>query len=170
MACIQHVCTTKTSLKVIFLDIDGVLLPFPNDNSSDNLFPVSTLRSLQCLLKETDGAKIVLSSTWRVRKDFIQDIVNCLQSFGIEFEGFFDVTDPNMHSERQWEIQQWLSKQNDYEKVVWLALDDEDLLDGAANEKYRRIFQGHVIRTESHKGLTMNDVKDAVKLWKLQDS
>jgi len=96
--------------------------------------------------------------------------VNCLQSFGIEFEGFFDVTDPNMHSERQWEIQQWLSKQNGYEKVVWLALDDEELLDGAANEKYRRIFQGHVIKTESHKGLTMNDVKDAIKLWKLQVS
>ncbi|OEU09360.1 hypothetical protein FRACYDRAFT_195054 [Fragilariopsis cylindrus CCMP1102] len=168
---------TKTkTLKVIFLDIDGVLLPFPNENpDSDELFPASTLRSLQCLLKETEGAKLVLSSTWRVRKDYIQDIVTCMQSFGIDLgeEGtFFDITDPNMHSERQWEIHDWLSNQkqnnNKYEKIVWLALDDEHLIDGEVNENYRDIFQGHVIRTESHIGLTMNDVRDAVKLWKLQ--
>ncbi|MGK3754621.1 MAG: hypothetical protein ACI8RD_006930 [Bacillariaceae sp.] len=164
--------TTKT-LKVIFLDIDGVLLPFPNENSSsDELFPASTLKPLQCLLKETEGAKLVLSSTWRVRKDYIADIVECMQNFGIDLgeEGaFFDITDPNMHSERQWEIQDWLSKQNDnYEKIVWLALDDEHLIEGEVNENYREIFEGHVIRTESHVGLTMDDVKDGVKLWKLQ--
>ena len=77
-----------------------------------------------------------------------------------------------MHSERQWEIHDWLSNQkqnnNKYEKIVWLALDDEHLIDGEVNENYRDIFQGHVIRTESHIGLTMNDVRDAVKLWKLQ--
>jgi len=159
------------TLKVIFLDIDGVLLPFPkDDNFGSELFPASTLKSLQFLLKETHDAKIVLSSTWRVRKDFIQDIFDSIKGFGIEFEGFFDITDPNMHSERQWEIERWLSNQlnQDYEKIVWLALDDEELLEGDVNEKFREMFEGHVIKTKSHKGLTMDDVNDAARLWKMQ--
>mmetsp|Transcript_17144 Transcript_17144/g.37501 ORF Transcript_17144/g.37501 Transcript_17144/m.37501 type:complete len:167 (-) Transcript_17144:443-943(-) len=161
----------EKALKVIFLDIDGVLLPFPNEGKSgDGLFPASTLRPLQCLLEETN-AKVVLSSTWRVRKDFIQDIVDGIRGFGIDFDGFFDITDPNMHSERQWEIEHWLSKQQQskkYEKVVWLALDDEELLEGDENARFKDLFAGHVIKTKSHKGLTMDNLHDAVKLWKLQ--
>ncbi len=162
--------TMAKILKVIFLDIDGVLLPFPKDeNSGSELFPASTLKPLQTLLQAADGAKLVLSSTWRVRKDFIQDIVDCIQGFGINFDGFFDITDPNMHSERQWEIERWLSNnQQKYDKIVWLALDDEELLEGDDNEKFRSLFEGHVIKTESRKGLTMDDVKDALNLWKKQ--
>ena len=161
----------EKTLKVLFLDIDGVLLPFPNEGKyGGGLFPASTLEPLQRLLEETN-AKLVLSSTWRVRKDFIQDIVDGIRGFGIDFEGFFDITDPNMHSERQWEIENWLSKQQQskkYEKVIWLALDDEELLEGDENARFKDLFTGHVIKTKSHKGLTMDDFHDAVKLWKLQ--
>mmetsp|Transcript_4454 Transcript_4454/g.10795 ORF Transcript_4454/g.10795 Transcript_4454/m.10795 type:complete len:169 (-) Transcript_4454:562-1068(-) len=163
----------EKTLKVIFLDIDGVLLPFPNDgNSESGLFPASTLEPLKFLLQETD-AKLVLSSTWRVRKDFIQDIVDAIRGFGIEFEGFHDITDPNMHSERQWEIQDWISKQRARKehkggRMVWLALDDEELLEGDENARFRDSFVGHVVKTASHKGLTMDDVRDALKLWESQ--
>ena len=159
------------TLKVIFLDIDGVLLPFPNEgNTGDGLFPVSTLEPLHCLLKETE-AKVVLSSTWRVRKDFIKDIVDSVQGFSVDFEGFFDITDPNMHSERQWEIEHWISKQRRnkaFGKIVWLALDDEELIEGDENARFKDLFTGHVIKTKSAKGLTMDDFHEAVKLWKLQ--
>ena len=157
-------------LKVIFLDIDGALLPFPKDeNAGSELFPASTLKPLQTLLQQADGAKLVLSSTWRVRKDFIQDIVDCIHAFGIDFDRFFDISDPNMHSERQWEIERWLSNNRQkYDKIVWLALDDEELLEGDVNQKFRSLFEGHVIKTESHKGLTMEDVKDALNLWQKQ--
>ena len=160
-------------LKVIFLDIDGVLLPFPTSDESENiLFPESTLSSLQHLLREAQGAKLVLSSTWRVREDFIQDIVNAIRDYGIEFEGFFDITDPKVHSERQWEIENWLSNQrkHDYKKIVWLALDDEELLEGDVNKKFRERFTGHVVKTKSHEGLTMNDVTNAIRLWNIQMS
>lgn len=167
----RHPTMGKT-LEVLFLDIDGVLLPFPNDgNSREGIFPASTLKPFQSLLKETGGAKVVLSSTWRVRKDFIQHIVDAIEGFGIDFEGFYDITDPNMHSERQWEIEDWLSKQQQkhgYDKIVWLALDDEELLEGEVNEKFRETFEGHVVKTKSDKGLSMGDVRDAVILWKLQ--
>ena len=154
------------------LDIDGVLLPFPKDkDGGSELFPSSTLEPLKSLLEET-RAKLVLSSTWRVRKDFIQDIVDSIKAFGIEFEGFFDITDPNMHSERQWEIERWLSKEGNkkYDKIIWLALDDEELLEGDVNQKFKRIFEGHVVKTQSHKGLTMDDVNYALELWKTQMS
>lgn len=153
-------------LNVIFLDIDGVLLPFPKIENHDALFPPATVRSLQYLLQET-GADLVLSSTWRVRPDFVQDIVDCLQGYGVKIEGFIDITDPNMHSERQWEIAKWLVDHKT-DHIVWLALDDENLLDGDANRKYRELFEGHVIQTKSHVGLTMEDSVKGVEFWKKQ--
>ena len=160
-------------LKVLFLDIDGVLLPFPNGDDSGNLlFPESTLNALQHLLSEVHGAKVVLSSTWRVRKDFIEDIENAIRGHGIRFEGFFDITDPALHCERQWEIENWLSNQqkHNYQKIVWLALDDEELLEGDVNKKFRERFTGHVVKTKSHEGLTMNDANTAIRLWTIQTS
>ena len=156
-------------LKIIFLDIDGVLLPFPKTEEYDTLFPRCTVEALSYLRKET-GAELVLSSTWRVRKDFIADIIDCLRGLQVEnFDSFYDITDPNMHSERQWEIAKWLEDhRHEHDDIVWLALDDEDLLQGDANAKHRTAFEGHVIRTSSHIGLTMEDAKRGGELWKKQ--
>ncbi|KAG7355977.1 hypothetical protein IV203_000663 [Nitzschia inconspicua] len=153
-------------LKILFLDIDGVLLPFPKkvDHDNDALFPQSTVQALQHLLKET-GAELVLSSTWRVRPDFVHDIIVCLQEYGVEIQRFLDITDPNMHSERQWEIAKWLTDhQQSGSTIVWLALDDENLLDGDANQRFRKVFEGHVVQTKSDVGLTMEDAIRGVDL------
>jgi hypothetical protein len=170
-------------LKIIFLDIDGVLLPFPNipedhENKSNVVFPSSTVHALKYLVEET-GAELVLSSTWRVRQDFIQDIIECLQGYGMKMDRFYDITDPNMHSERQWEIAMWLSSFTSSSsssssnhkadnQIIWLALDDENLLDGDANRKYCHMFEEHVIQTQSDKGLTMEDAIRGIQLWKKQ--
>ena len=153
---------------VIFLDIDGVLLPFPAAQQP-SLFPKSTMHALQRLLVATNfphECQIVLSSTWRVREDYIRDILDALQDFGIPIHGFYSITDPHLHSERQWEIYDWLQTNTSIE--AWLALDDEDLLDGEVNEKHRDVFQGHVIQTKSSEGLTMKDVDEAIRLWNVQ--
>jgi hypothetical protein len=47
-------------------------------------------------------------------------------------------------------------------------LDDENLLDGDANRKYCHMFEGHVIQTQSDKGLTMEDAIRGIQLWKKQ--
>jgi hypothetical protein len=182
---------------VIFLDIDGVLLPFPkNTNSKDDddnphsLFPKKTLQALQRLHEATtttppnntdthknananandNNPQWILSSTWRVREDYIQDIEGALHEFGMDIT-FADITDPTLHSERQWEIHEWLQQQQSQEgnhRIVWLALDDEELIEGDTNAKHRIVFEGHVVKTESSVGLTMQDVDLALELWKKQ--
>jgi hypothetical protein len=183
---------------VIFLDIDGVLLPFPpppsppsSSSSSPNetnqrLFPDAPLAALSHMLESAVGAKIVLSSTWRVRPDFVRDILKCLEQYAVEHggplgdianSGFWSNTDPNLHSERQWEIHEWLVQRQQQQEqpnkieikdMVWLALDDEELIEGETNQNHRHHFEGHVIKTASHVGLTTKDVDKAIELWKAQ--
>ena len=67
----------QVPLRLVFLDIDGVLLPFGSGSQAgeagatqdpaectDGRFPDSCLAALARILRET-GAKVVLSSTWR---------------------------------------------------------------------------------------------------------
>lgn len=159
-------------MTIIFLDIDGVLLPFPNNNESSYggaLFPRSTVEALMDIMKKAESCELVLSSTWRVRPDFIEDILNCLRGYGLTVESFYDITDPEFHSERQWEIAKWISDHKEVgEKLIWIALDDENLLDGEANKRYKNQFEGHVVQTKSDVGLTMEDAKKAIDLMKTQ--
>lgn len=159
-------------LKVIFLDIDGVLLPFPLDdtNRPDDgfLFPKSAMGALKRLLQATN-ANLVLSSTWRAQPSFVQDILKDFETHKMEVSEFFGMTDPNFHSERQWEIHKWLRENKSAKrKICWLALDDEELLLGEENESLRPIFEGHVIKTESSIGLTDAGVDLAIQQWKSQ--
>jgi hypothetical protein len=135
---------------IIFLDIDGVLLPFggsTTEQSSDRkcrttqgcIFPDCTMDALTSLLDRANHislgnddhaspssaccCKIVLSSTWRARSDFIQDILDSFRAYATEkartdptimpvweshLDSFFDITDPNLHSTRHDEIYHWV--------------------------------------------------------------
>lgn len=135
---------------VIFLDIDGVLLPFGgtrdkyhNDKPCTDgcLFPDSTMEALTTLIQRIRNLSInnntscqtviqgnpvlVLSSTWRARPEFIQDILSSFNVYAQNNEdasilqtwkeskcldSFFDITDPNYHSTRQDEIMKWVEK------------------------------------------------------------
>lgn len=162
--------------KVIFLDIDGVLLPFPNpctNQEKNQLFPTQTLEALQIIWEHTNrttssgGAEWILSSTWRVQPEYIQQIEQALQDFGIPLV-FAGITDPTLHSERQWEIYEWFVVHQETKSIVWLALDDEELLEGETNEKHRKFFEGHTVLTKSHCGLTRDDANRAIQLWDSQ--
>lgn len=50
----------------------------------------------------------------------------------------------------------------------WIAIDDEELLDGKANAKYRDAFVGRVVKPDSSVGLTDADADLAIKLLKDQ--
>jgi len=109
---------------VVFLDIDGVLLPFGKaaaegaaDGDPARRFPRSCLAALSRLL-EASGARIVLSSTWRVDAAAVEQILANFHAYSADepergaalgrIAQLTETTDPATHSERQWEIHAWL--------------------------------------------------------------
>ena len=202
-------------LRVIFLDIDGVLLPFGNDdddgktcddsskgkdnyNNGKKLFPRRCIEPFRAILEHTNATatggdsgggdtklvKLILSSTWRMRPTFVQDIIDCFVAYGLPIQEFYDTTSLTIHSLRQHEIADWIirnttdtddddknkkhrrpRRQKMKKKICWIALDDEDLLE---DEKYQKMFQNHFIMTDSKVGLTMDDATKAIKMWNEQ--
>lgn len=171
------------SVDVIFLDMDGVMLPFGNDDNASsstatnddetkNLFPSQTLAALSYILREIPTAVLVLSSTWRVRPEYCSEVIQNFQQYGKQhgacerlatMDDFYDVTDIHTHSERQEEIHNWLVLNKDRIRA-WIALDDEELILGKPNERFRDEFEGRVVKTESSVGLTKDDAKLAISL------
>ena len=161
---------------VIFLDIDGVLLPFNSSNQSScgSLFPDRVLEIFSSILEAVPEAEIVLSSTWRAQQSMVRDILDSFRAYSYTFGGplekvteFYDLVDPNYHSERQYEIHSWLKKHGDTLRA-WVALDDEELLEGKSNAKLRHIFEGHAVLTDSHTGLTQENADQAIELLRRQ--
>jgi hypothetical protein len=105
-------------MKVIFLDIDGVLNSAETPNPRK--FPyIADDRLVKRLLQlcERTGAKVVLSSTWRY------DPVGLLAARHFQIP-FIDVI-PDMPGEaRHKEIMRWLSSHDDVSRYA--VIDDED--------------------------------------------
>jgi hypothetical protein len=162
---------------VIFLDVDGVILPFGDGvpigpMTEGSLFPDSCLAALTFIASKFSKAAFVLSSTWRVKEAYRDQIVESLRAYGRAFGGqlgsieFYDITDPTLHSTRQAEIDAWLHS-NGY-RGAWIALDDEELVEGDENKGRRDAFRGRVVKTASHIGLTSEDAQHAVSLLLIQ--
>ena len=111
-------------MKIIFLDIDGVLnsdeyfdkIKNLNINGIENDIDVNKIVLLKKSLDET-GAKIVLTSSWRYTRK-AQELKQLLLSYGI----IVDCT-PFIDNERGIEIKKWLQEHNDVQDFV--ILDDE---------------------------------------------
>jgi hypothetical protein len=110
--------TQSRAMKVIFLDIDGVLncSKTPNPRKFPYIVDARLLTRLKRLLEQT-GAKVVLTSSWRV------DPVGLLAAkhFGVPF---IDVC-PDMPSERRCvEMRAWLLEHPRVKRFA--VIDDED--------------------------------------------
>lgn len=134
-------------MKVLFLDIDGVLnsvdssIAFSNMNrnifkNEMRLDPVSIglLRSL-CVGKhncdiETHDVKIVISSTWRLGRT-VQDFIDIFTLYGWDNCPIIGKTKVLNNGNRGDEIQEWLDSK-DIEYYVILD-DDSDMLDSQLN-------------------------------------
>ena len=84
-------------MKVIFLDIDGVMncqeemlamLEKNPKNRSDVTLPSPTKCKLLKQLVEATDAKIVLSSSWRLSLSAIQNIIDVFRPYGLRLDGF----------------------------------------------------------------------------------
>ena len=203
---------------VIFLDIDGVLLPFGGGarigdrqqhseltrHTEGCIFPDRTMEALTTLLTRLNAsgeeatnddassssssyrAKLVLSSTWRARPEFVEDILSSFRAYAIargredatvlrvwksHSDSFFDVTDPNYHATRHEEILNWVrtkanNAREEYIVRSWIALDDEDLVNVEGRVLPEAIK--HAVKTKSSVGLTLTEVCLGVRLIETQ--
>lgn len=123
-------------MKVIFIDIDGVLATAPCWNmSTDNKwdaypFDKKAVKVLNEILKET-GAEMVLSSDWKYHYT-----MNQIKEIFIEFNGVIkspfdktpfskEYTAMNLEGGRVTEINMWLAENKEKLGIThWVAIDD----------------------------------------------
>lgn len=146
-------------MKVIFLDIDGVLNSEQYIRECDGCGIVIDPSKMVLLKQIVDAtnARIVLSTSWREHwsKDQKQcDSTGVLMNsiFGAYGLQIFDKT-PQLHTRRETEIKSWLDKNPDVQKFVVL---DDMLLSG-------EFLSGYFVKTSSYfGGLDEMDVRNAI--------
>jgi hypothetical protein len=132
-------------LKIIFLDIDGVLNSYCGEikrNFEDKILPlfVEHIEVLNWVLKNTD-ARIVISSCWRYSRS-VDELKELFYNYGINSKYIIDKT-PRLKSERiegfddKWtsvkrgqEIQAWIDKflnEGNYIESFAIVDDDSDM-------------------------------------------
>ena len=124
-------------MKVIFLDIDGVLnsVGFRPENPQGvrDWLAEENVRVLRGLVEST-GAVIVLTTSWRLTTS-VADIASALLETGAELEVVGVTPSLAPGSSRAAEIQQWLQSATSTVEA-WVALDDDWVGDG---ESYFRV-------------------------------
>ena len=149
-------------MKVIFLDIDGVLNSDEYFEKIRNLdiqgieqeVDIEKIKLLKKAINET-GAKVVLSSSWRNTRNGQQ-----LKELLSNYEICVDST-PFIQNKRGLEIKQWLSEHQCIEDFV--ILDDEvfDSYDDVLTKKLVKISNGN--GHSFGEGLLPRDVNEIIK-------
>lgn len=161
-------------MKVIFLDIDGVLNSnFWNDThqreiSDGTLIDEEKVMLLGQLIRNT-SAKVILHSGWKfwfdsevkpLRRE-AERLISMLEKEGIKVNGVTpDHTTKEIRKSKKFslvkasEILAWVSQYDNIEK--WIVIDDLDL----HNEEIRK----HQILTDASIGLTVENICEAERL------
>eukprot|EP00428_Durinskia_dybowskii_P037609 CAMPEP_0170257528 /NCGR_PEP_ID=MMETSP0116_2-20130129/28625_1 /TAXON_ID=400756 /ORGANISM="Durinskia baltica, Strain CSIRO CS-38" /LENGTH=236 /DNA_ID=CAMNT_0010508553 /DNA_START=173 /DNA_END=879 /DNA_ORIENTATION=- len=145
-------------MKLIFLDLDGVLVTRRPGTFEDRL-----LRNLQGLVQRTN-AEVVLSSDWRRHPSARDEARRMLGTVGIRIIGSTPCLSPFV-PQRPTEILQWkkefTKRMGDKDPVThWVAIDDRPLLE----ERHGNFLRGHFVQTHPLRGLTEQAVEDCVRL------
>lgn len=110
-------------MKVIFLDIDGVLNIWGNMQLGITLDPTRTV--LMRLLAETTKARFVISSTWRMHKDCCERLDAAGLPKALIHEDWKTITAGDV---RGFQIQDWLERHPEV-KQFCIIDDDSDMLE-----------------------------------------
>ena len=139
-------------MKIIFLDVDGVLNSF-EDGYSFDLETDYHFKLLQKIVRDTD-AKIVLSSSWRIGLKWHREsvLIDRLKEYDMDI---IDCTPILNGCCRGDEIRKWLDKTiEDIEQFV--ILDDESDM-----AEFR---ETNLVRTDNRIGLQENDVRKCIDI------
>jgi hypothetical protein len=136
-------------MNVVFLDFDGVILPFGKPSLADKAI-VEAVKNFNALLKSEPELKIVISSAWR--KHGINYCKRFLEGLGIDSEKVVGITNDEYGS-RGFQIQCYLNRNKDVVKFV--ILDDQSDMDHLMMK---------LVHTNPLMGLTEKDVEQAVAI------
>ena len=143
-------------MKVIFLDIDGVLNNAnTKDRTPDKFIGIEDIfvKRLVDIVRSTK-AKVVLSSSWRTMKEDEPDyiyMIDKLKSKGIELYGYTTKKGWN----RAEQIKNWLSDKPEVDNFI--ILDDEFELEFAEGG-----YTDNLVKTEYAIGLTEEKKQEAI--------
>ena len=140
---VEAVCV---AMKVLFLDIDGVLTTSRSRRKAIDHCDRNCVLELLHIVGQT-GCKIVVSSSWRIFGE--QHVKDALQANGAPVFAIIGFT-PDLHGEERGdEIQAWLDSNPDVEKFA-IVDDDADM----------GHLLGYLIRTDD--GLTHAQAEDII--------
>lgn len=151
---LKNILAKRYEMKVIFLDIDGVLISLESLLSENVAASPECVENLNQLTAET-GSVIVVSSSWKkLGKD---KVTRFLREWGVSGD-VIGVTPSDDRLQRGQEIQQWLDN-NKPDVEAFAILDDCGDMAGLSD---------YLIQTDDEKGLTREDVIKAVSLIRRQ--
>ena len=141
-------------MKIIFLDIDGVLNNRESLKDGVEIVPELVL-NLENICEQT-GAKIIISSTWRILhpQEEIEFVLGCA---GLSRDTVIGCT-PRLKGDvkRGEEIKRWIDEVEEIAVDNFVILDDDsDMLDEQMD---------HFIKTDRISGLTKEDVNRAIDI------
>lgn len=153
-------------MRIIFLDIDGVLASFDylriishlkekNPDRYGYAFDLRCVKNLQWILNECPDVKIVISSSWKSMKiNKLLDMWKIRDLPGEIIDITPDLLRTKIESSRGDEIQEWLSKHSEVKSYVIID-DDSDML----------LHQmDRFVKTDPIIGLTVKDSEKAIKI------
>lgn len=135
-------------MKVIFLDVDGVLNNY-NTLFKDHQLEPDAIEYLAMIVRFTH-AEIILTSTWRLIPEVREVLDKCLTVFNLNIAGAVSAK----HQDRGAAIKEWL---DNHEVEQFVILDDED-------KDIKSYFTKELVKTNFYHGLTYEDAVAAIKL------
>ena len=141
-------------IKIIFLDIDGVLVSYKSACQFGHYrtFLPSSVDALNHILEST-GAQIVISSAWRIQHDF-NELKAIFSQQGIDSSKIIDTTPRTASRLRGDEIGSWLKTFEGAVKSFIIIDDDSDMTD----------YPDQLVKTTFEDGLTMAHANMAIKM------
>jgi HAD domain in Swiss Army Knife RNA repair proteins len=147
---------------IIFLDIDGVMIAYPEDGSTNPGFTPRCVAAFRLILTAFPSAKVVFSTTWR-----LPNYVNRLHEQWLEqgfplslaMDGTPDLRENPFVQRRQQrgiEIQRWLKANSHVRR--WVLLDDDRMAIEEVLDNGRCVF------TDPTRGMTASDAEKAMAI------
>jgi hypothetical protein len=140
-------------MKVLMLDIDGVLNTLPHDKNFGD-FDKHLVVNLEMLLGKVKDLKIVISSYWR--HIGLEKLKETFKLNGIDPRRIYSVTGNEISDghEREYQIAHWLSKHPD---VTAFVIFDDNASDFIA-------LKSKLVKTNPSVGLTQRNVEKAIEI------